>query len=193
MIGRGSLGAIFLITRSGGYTMRQRKPNCLNCKQFFDPHPSTRHHQRYCSDPACQKVRKAITNRRFRQVNPDYDKGPHNVERVRPWRQKNPAYWRREKRHGGPGRQSPVTPVTKDGDALQVVSAPQPVAEQLLEMQQSLHALQVVSDRQTLVFQGLAAQLTGVALQAELGRVLDSWYDRGSQLSGRVAAVEIPS
>lgn len=173
--------------------MRQRKHNCLHCRQLFDPHPATRHHQRYCRNPACQKRRKAIANRRFRQANPDYDKGPHNVERVRQWRRKNPAYWRREKRHGGPGRQAAGTTTADATCALQVVSAPQPSAEQLLEMQQSIHALQVVSDRQAIVFQGLAAQLTGFAVQAELGRVLDSWYDRGSQLSGHVAAIDTPS
>ena len=173
--------------------MCQRKRNCLHCRQLFDPHPSTQHHQRYCANSTCQKVRKAIANRRFRQANPDYDKGPYNVERVRQWRRKNPTYWRRQKRHGGPGRQA-AGPMTADTTcALQVVSDPQLSAAQLLEMQQSIDALQVVSDRQTIVFQGLAAQLTGFALQAELGRVLDSWYDRGSQLSGRVATVETPS
>ena len=173
--------------------MRQRNRNCLHCRQLFESRPSTRHHQRYCCQPACQKVRKAITNRRFHQANPDYDKGPHNVERVRQWRRKNPAYWRRENRHGGPGCQATVTPATVKLHALQVVSESQPSAQQLLELQQNIHALQVVSDRQTLLFQGLAAQLTGVALQAELGQVLDSWYDRGSQLSGRVATIDTPS
>lgn len=173
--------------------MHQQKRNCLHCRQLFDPHPSTQHHQRYCAELTCQKVRKTVANRQFRQANPDYDKGPHNVERVRQWRRKNPAYWQREKRHGGPGRHPGVAPATPTACALQVVSDPQPSAVQLLEMQQSIDALQVVSDRQTIVFQGLAAQLTGVALQAELGRVLDSWYDRGSQFSGRVAALQTPS
>ena len=154
--------------------MRNRK--CPNCKQFFTPHPATRHHQRYCCRRVCQQVRKAVSNRRFRRANPGYDRGSHNVDRVREWRRDNPGYWRHEKRNGGPGR----TGVP----ALQAVPKPQPIEHQVINLKERVDTLQAVSDRQGVLFQGLAAQLSGSALQADLVPVLDTWYDKGRQLAG---------
>ena len=156
--------------------MRMRKHKCPNCKQFFTPHPATRRHQRYCSTRECQQARKAVANRRFRRANPDYDKGPHNVARVQEWRRHNPGYWRNEKRNGGPGREAVY--------ALQAVLKPQPIEQQVINLKDRVDTLQAVSDRQGVLFQGLAAQLTGSALQADLVPILDTWYDKGRQLAG---------
>jgi hypothetical protein len=125
--------------------MHIRKRKCPNCKQFFTPRPSTRHHQRFCSARECQRSRKALNNRRFRRNNPEYDKGPHSVDRVLAWRTSNPGYWHREKRNGGPGRDLAFT--------LQAVQKSQVVGHQAITLQQKVDTLQAVSDRQSILFQ----------------------------------------
>jgi len=156
--------------------MFHRRRKCLHCGLLFLPHPSTRHCQRYCSGPACQQARKAASNLRFREANPDYFKGVYHVERVQRWRREHPKYWQRRK---GEGRLA--APV-----ALQVASALQPVdptVDALGVLAERVVALQAVSDRQQLTLAGLASHLTGQGLQAELGAVLNAWYDRGRALN----------
>lgn len=162
---------------------RQRRRKCRNCFELFTPRPSTRHHQTHCSKSECQRVRKAKSNRRWRGNNPDYFKGAIAVSRTQAWRKQHPGYWHREKRNGGPGRAKvaigPQSPV-----ALQAVSIPEPIDSQVDELKLKVDTLQAVSEWQRVTFQGFAAQLTGTALQAELGLVLASWYDKGSRLGG---------
>jgi hypothetical protein len=160
---------------------RERRRKCRHCGELFLPHPSTRHHQHHCSKTECQRARKAKSNRRWRKRNADYFKGAIHCRRVKAWRRKNPGYWRREKRNGGPGRVTvPVGP--QPPDTLQAVSVPGPVEQQVNRLNMKVDALQAVSEWQQLTFQGLAVHLTGTALQADLGVVLASWYDRGSRL-----------
>ena len=156
--------------------MATRKRKCHNCKQLFAPSPSARYHQNHCSLGECQRARKAVNNRQFRKANPDYHKGTYHVDRVRKWRQDNPGYWRNEARNGGSGR--------KAGSALQAELKSEPIEDTLVALQQELTTLQAVSDRQDTLFQGLAVQLTGCALQAELQPILNAWYDKGKQFSG---------
>jgi hypothetical protein len=153
----------------------------LNCGELFFPHPSTRHHQRYCSGPACQRARKAKNNRDWRERNPDYFKDAMHSARVKAWRKQNPGYWRREKRNGGAGRTA-VPPLRRTSVALQAVPASESVDQQLDRLKLEVDALQAVLDWQSLTFQGLAVYLTGSALQAELATVLASWYDKGMRL-----------
>ena len=169
---------------------RRRKRKCCNCRELYMPCPSSRHHQTYCSKPECQRARKAKNNRDFRERNPDYFKDPIHAQRVKAWRQDNPGYWRGEKRHGGPGRAT-VSRGPQNGIALQAVSVPQAIEHQVDQLKLKVEALQAVSNRQQLTFQGFASQLTGTALQADIGLVLTSWYDRGSRLGNVLqAAVE---
>lgn len=169
--------------------MPTRQPKCPHCKRLFLPHPASRLQQRYCSDAPCQKARKAASNRRFRRRNPDYFKGPIHVERVRAWRRTHPGYWRNERRNQ---RQSvvPAGSVPSAAATLQAELMPQPVDPAVVELRGKVDALQAVSDRQVHIIHGLAAHLTGYALQADLGVVLNAWYDKGSRLSGLSPAQE---
>jgi len=83
---------------------KQRRRRCLSCKELFTPDPRSRHHQRFCSDPACQKASKALSQQRWlaRPENQKHWCGPAQVERVRDWRKANPQYWKRAPRQKEP-------------------------------------------------------------------------------------------
>lgn len=72
--------------------MKRRKRKCPNCGTWFTPLPQTAYHQRFCSNPSCQCVRRRITQARWRRRNRDYFRGKENVERVRAWRNTYPGH-----------------------------------------------------------------------------------------------------
>lgn len=82
---------------------------CKHCRQLFRPDPRNRHHQRYCSQPACRTASKAASQARWlsKPENQDYFRGQAAVERVRAWRSQHPGYWR----NGAPGG-APETPLS---------------------------------------------------------------------------------
>jgi hypothetical protein len=61
---------------------------CKCCLKLFRPDPRNRHHQRYCSVPACRAASKAASQARWLAVaeNQGYFRGPVNVARVQAWR-----------------------------------------------------------------------------------------------------------
>jgi len=172
--------------------MRRGQHKCPFCKTLFRPHPSAAQRQYCCSKPECQRARKAENNRAFRAANPDYWQGAYQVNRTRRWRQKHPGYWRNEKRNGGAGRSGSRRSAAGDGSALQVELLPQVPDPRLVELQNEVTALQAVSQWHVTVLEGLASQLTGCALQAEVGSILNGWYDRGSRVGGALASPRKP-
>jgi hypothetical protein len=72
---------------------------CKCCLKLFRPDPRNRHHQRYCSVPACRAASKAASQARWLAVaeNQGYFRGPVNVARVQAWRYSKscgPRRWR---------------------------------------------------------------------------------------------------
>jgi len=68
---------------------------CLCCKRRFIPHPAVRH-QRYCSDPECQKTRKRNWQRE--KLSNDSDYRANQASAQRQWRSRNRGYWRQYRR-----------------------------------------------------------------------------------------------
>ena len=70
---------------------------CKCCLKLFRPDPRNRHHQRYCSVPACRAASKAASQARWLAApeNQGYFRGPVNVARVQAWRSRHPGYWRK--------------------------------------------------------------------------------------------------
>jgi hypothetical protein len=66
--------------------MKLRKRKCPCCGQWFTPKPQTAYHQRFCSSASCQRIRRRVTQARWRRRNRDYFRGKENVDRVRLWR-----------------------------------------------------------------------------------------------------------
>jgi hypothetical protein len=64
---------------------------CACCKRRFIPHPAVRH-QRYCSDPECQKTRKRDWQREKLAKDSDYRQDQAAAQRE--WRSRNGDYWR---------------------------------------------------------------------------------------------------
>jgi hypothetical protein len=68
---------------------------CLGCKKRFRPHPAVRH-QRYCSDPECQRTRKRKWQKE--KLIRDSDYRANQSEAQRQWRSRNRGYWREYRR-----------------------------------------------------------------------------------------------
>jgi hypothetical protein len=68
---------------------------CLCCQRRFIPHCAVRH-QRYCSDPECQKRRKG--NWQKEKLSRDSDYRANQAEAQRQWRSRNRGYWREYRR-----------------------------------------------------------------------------------------------
>lgn len=135
---------------------RRRRRKCWHCGDLFHPDPCNRYHQKYCSEPACRKVSKVASQRRWlaKPRNRDYFHGPAHVARVQAWRAAHPGYWRRQG--------SLTLP------ALQEHCITQPIDTKQKTSTLTDCALQEVLNAQPFVLIGLIANLTGSALQDDL-------------------------
>lgn len=52
--------------------VKVRQKRCCICRDPFWPHPRVKGRQRACRKPACQKARRALTQKAWRERNPDY-------------------------------------------------------------------------------------------------------------------------
>lgn len=77
---------------------------CPHCQKCFRPDARNRHHQVFCSQPACRQRSKALSQERWWQksANTGYFGGPEQTERVRRWRAEHPGYWRKKARPVAP-------------------------------------------------------------------------------------------
>jgi len=90
---------------------RSGSVKCLNCQQFFIPHPRSKGRQRFCSHQDCQCASKRHSQQQWlsKPENRDYFKGPEHVRRVQQWRRQHPCYSRKQKR-----RQDTPSPLQED-------------------------------------------------------------------------------
>lgn len=155
---------------------------CFHCGVWFHPHPRNRHHQRYCAKPECRAASKRASQRKWCRKNPDYFRGPENVQRVRQWRAAHPGYWQR-----GAAEASCVTP-----DALQDILMSQGFdRESVTLFRHCLQAefsqpLQDVLSAQQSAIVGLVSFFSGEALQDDIVRILMNCYERGQRIGGMV-------
>ena len=73
-----------------------KSPCCQHCRKPFLPEIHNAWHQRYCTNPECQRARNRESCRNWRLKNPTHFKGYD--QRVRDWRHLHPRYWRQERR-----------------------------------------------------------------------------------------------
>ena len=73
-----------------------KKKKCHHCRSLFVPDHRNRDRQKYCEQPACRKVSKAVSQKKWlnKPENRDYFRGPENAQRVCEWRNQNPGYWK---------------------------------------------------------------------------------------------------
>lgn len=77
---------------------RNRRRKCFCCGGLYMPGRHNAHHQKYCSEPACQAASREASRRRWlaKPENRDYHCGACQAARVRAWRKAHPGYWRRK-------------------------------------------------------------------------------------------------
>jgi len=148
----------------------QRK--CRHCKQLFRPDYRNRHHQRYCSKPACRQQGKADAQRRWLQKpdNQGHFRGPENSQRVRAWRKAHPGYWRK----GKPEAKGPLQDLCR-GQSPQTEQVTNGIAPP---------ALQDLCLTQPALVVGLIATLTGSALQEDIAEAVRRLQRKGQDILG---------
>jgi len=67
------------------------RKRCAGCGGLFTPRPNVPH-QRFCSDAACQRRRRAHWQRAKLKQDPDYRANQAAAQRR--WRERHPHYWR---------------------------------------------------------------------------------------------------
>jgi hypothetical protein len=134
---------------------------CRNCEDLFwpDSHNATR--QEYCLKPRCRMASKANSQKRWKKKpeNRNYFSGPINVQRVQQWRKEHPGYWRKKSEKAVSALQETLN---------------QQSTENTDETDLPLDALQDILSAQHIVLLGLIANLTGSALQDDIGNHLAS-------------------
>jgi hypothetical protein len=151
---------------------------CKHCKEYFMPHKRNAHHQRYCNKVGCRGASKRASQRKWADENPDYHRGAAQVQRVREWRSKHEGYWRKK------ADRPPPPPA----DALQDLLILQGFdIKDVSTFRTCLHAeisqpLQDLLSAQHAVICGLAATITGDALQDVIAGTLDACYERGKRI-----------
>ena len=68
---------------------------CVLCGRFFEPNPRVGQRQKCCRAPECQKKRKQLQLRAWRQKNPGYFYGRYDY--VKTWRAVHPGYQKRRR------------------------------------------------------------------------------------------------
>ena len=72
------------------------KRRCAACDRRFEPRPNVPH-QRYCSRPECQRMRRRRWQRQKLEADADYRANQAAAQRR--WRERHPEYWRRYREH----------------------------------------------------------------------------------------------
>jgi len=74
----------------------ESKSLCRHCKKTIrNPNPRIKN-QTHCSEPACQRARKAQWQRQKMKTDPDYQK--NQIDAQDQWRGRNPGYWKEYRR-----------------------------------------------------------------------------------------------
>jgi hypothetical protein len=142
---------------------------CLCCKHVFTADYRNGHHQRYCSQPACQQTSKKASQRRWRRKpeNRTLDYGEYRVGQVQAWRQRHPGYWK-----PFPGSQpTDLQPVNPEQISRNV---PAPV----------LSPLRDVCWEQNPAFVGLISLVTGSTLREDIAATTRQLLLKGQNILG---------
>ena len=149
---------------------RGTRRKCLHCQKLFRPDARNRHHQRYCSAPACRGASKAASQARWLAApeNQDYFRGPVNVARVQAWRSRHPGYWRRRGR--------------SVSSALQDLSTAQAIENTVQSGDYGKPPLQDILAAQPAVLIGLIAHIVGTPLQDDIVRTTNRLLRLGQDI-----------
>lgn len=151
---------------------------CAHCKEFFAPRRRNAHHQRFCSKADCQVASKRASQRKWADDNPDYHRGAAQVQRVREWRSNHEGYWQKKADRPPP----PPADALQDLLILQGFDIKEVSTFRTLIKKEISQPLQDLLSAQHAVICGLAATITGDALQDVIVGTLDACYERGKRI-----------
>lgn len=153
--------------------MKHRRRRCLCCKELFNSNPKSSFHQEFCSEAACQKASRALSQQRWQAKveNQAYWRGPDQVDRVRAWRKAHPKYWRRSAR--------------RKREALQRTSPPEPVQSREIRPKLGGPALQEEIMPKDPLITGIISLLAGSTLQEDIAVVCGRLVARGNEILGK--------
>jgi hypothetical protein len=72
--------------------MKRPKKRCAYCGGWYPPNPRTATQQKSCGQPFCRRARQRQKQRRWRALNPDYERSRR--AKVRIWAKAYPDYYR---------------------------------------------------------------------------------------------------
>lgn len=145
--------------------------NCCICHKPFVPNKFSGKRQEVCSREGCRREAKKQRQARWVARNPDYFRGPENVDRVRQWRCKK-ALEKAQKAHAPPDAQEPADAPSS------------PKAESCNKPGPQKGALQDSAPPAEPVIMGLLALFSGAVLQDEVHNIYHQCFRRGSELLG---------
>lgn len=137
--------------------------SCTVCHNPFVPSKYSGSRQKVCPDAACRKIAKKQRQSDWQARNPEYFRGPENVERVREWRRNHPD-WREKQRAAREARRAKSSPRAKS------CNTPEPGPARLQDL---------APDAQTALLVGLVALVSGSVLQDEVHGTLNECLRRG--------------
>jgi hypothetical protein len=171
---------------------------CKCCRKLFRPDPRSRHHQRYCSIPACRAASKVASHAHWlaKTENQDYFRGRINVGRVHAWRSHHPGYWRKSRR-AGVALQDLLTaqPISSAAEIDKSAHAPlqdlliaQPIGFANETDSSAQTPLQEILMTQHAVLIGLIAHIVGTTFEDDIARSANHLLRLGQDLLATSAA-----
>ena len=146
----------------------RRKRKCEICGCKFTPDKYNYYHQKYCSNPDCQKSSNRLSSKRYRhRKRHDSKFKKAEVRRMQKWRKKNPGYRKKKSNSKKTQKNSENNYVLRDFGRGET------------GIQNKM--LRDFALFQMYCFQGLIVNLTG-ALRDDIGSLMNSYYDRGKAL-----------
>ncbi len=138
-----------------------KKKRCRNpnCRRLYRPDYRNRDRQKYCDRPACKKVSKTASQKKWRNKpeNKNHFCGKENVQRVQEWRKVNPGYSKRKAKSEKTLRDSCERQIAENKGNCSCFTKT---------------ALQDICEIQPTVIIGLIAQITGTTLQDYIAETL---------------------
>ena len=157
---------------------RRTKRKCRHCGQWYVPDSRNVTRQKYCSEPACRKASKSVSQRRWlrKPENRNYFRGTDNVQRAQEWRKTHP------KNTGRNRVKEELSPTLQDACQAQLSDNKTELVEIAPNATPIPPLLQELFNAQHLVLFGLIAHLTGSLLQDDIARSSRSFIQLGQDI-----------
>ena len=146
---------------------------CRHCGRMFTPDHRNQDRQYYCSTPACRRLSKFASQRRWsrKTENLAHFRGEEEVRRVQKWRETHPGYW---KKKGPPSK----------GARVIAPHAVKPDQESCNACGGCAGTLQDVCLAKNPLFVGLLSLITGSTLQDDMVKTIENLVIRGRKILG---------